>query len=190
MDFSNLWFCCFFFVLFFLFFEELGGNILLSKGQAVFLGHRNSGGQSWSLPEQLFLDTILHNWLDHPAEKSYRFISWGCRYFVWRQFWCSALLRDASLFTPSVWFAIHSTFVFSRPCFFRMVHALPLRPFQPTPVSLSQPCILLLPLFSHVGITMQLFVAKTGSGIFTIVFKQQMSISALLVQWITFQWKA
>ena len=26
--------------------------------------------------------------------------------------------------------------------------------------------------FSHVGVTMQLFVAKTGSGIFTMVFEQ------------------
>ena len=50
--------------------------------------------------------------------------------------------------------------------FVRMVHALPLRPFLPTSVLLSQPMHLVAATFSHVGITMQLFGAKTGSGIF------------------------
>ena len=65
--------------------------------------------------------------------------------------------------------------------FVRMVHALPLRPFLPTSVLLSQPMHLVAATFSHVGITMQLFVAKTGSGIFTMVFEQSMSALALLV---------
>ena len=43
--------------------------------------------------------------------------------------------------------------------FVRMVHALPLRPFLPTSVLLSQPMHLVAATFSHVGITMQLFVA-------------------------------
>ena len=41
--------------------------------------------------------------------------------------------------------------VFTSMLFFRMVHALPLRPFLPTSVSLSQPCVLLLPLFFSCG---------------------------------------
>ena len=41
----------------------------------LYRGHRNSGGQSLSLPELGFFDTILHNWLYPPAEKCNAIVS-------------------------------------------------------------------------------------------------------------------
>ena len=103
-----------------------------------------------SLPEQLgFFDMIIHNWLYPSAEKCNAIVSLAESADILSEGSSGVqLCSGMHLYSPRVFdlpsipllsFHVHA--------FFRMVHALPLRPFLPTSVLLSQPCILLLPLF-------------------------------------------
>ena len=119
-----------------------------------YRGHRNSGDQSLSLPEQLnffvvFFDRILHNWLYHPAEKSNAIVSSAKGAVIWLK---AVLVFNSAQgcvsIHPSVWFPIHSTFEFSRPCFLSewFMH-FPWGHSYQHPYCWVNPCILLLPLF-------------------------------------------